>query len=206
MPDLRAALHTWERGRSTPVQFVREKAFATGWLDSGEIDIYQIHQKVWDLVCQHSDARHPEFQFRVDEATGLTTIRSRFLRSGSFVRQGIIPEGDKVRVLVSLKAVKQINGSERDLGLDQAKELAIRLLQQSGLSIDRPQDFDLKLTRARGFKQKKQGLLGDVHCIDFACAHVDAVCTIADRNQLIQAWMHGIGRGKRFGLGMITFH
>lgn len=214
MQNLQKTLHDWETGRATPVQSVFEKSFATPfsdlWSRSGSAceseftpgaDAYAVHQSVWSLMREHCDASQPIFQFRVDPDNGLTTIRSRFLRRGKFVRPGVMPDQGRVRVKVSIKAVAQGNDSERDLDIDQSRELARRLLSTAGLEIS---EFAcVTIGRMCG---KKQTQSGSVLNIDFACAHIEAVGSVADREKLTHAWMHGIGRGKRFGLGMITFH
>lgn len=155
-----------------------------------ETDLYRIHQLVWNHVegAVGRTARKPSFIYRIDG--GMIRVRSRDFPARGTAATAFRPTA---QVFVDLAAVW---GAKHDQPVPQAhlvewctQKLADAGYQALSLSV---LDHEMRT----GVKQALD--------IRIPVARVKATVIVADSQASACAWDQGIGRGKRFGLGMLA--
>ena len=162
-------------------------------LPSSMEDMYRIHQLVWAYIVPKVQSNlTPSFLYRLDN--GLIRVRSRHLPAGRTLFKTLTPQRP---IHIDLAAVEgsdhQQPVAEQDL-----QSWCQRKLEKAGFGVT-----SLAITGhevRRGCKYAD----GRVHKIVIPVARVQASITLKDLQSCNDAWQNGIGRGKRFGLGMIT--
>lgn len=163
-------------------------------LPDSETDLYRIHQLVWNHVAKatRDQRKRPEFIYRIDD--GMIRVRSRDLpaqvtRSTQFRAN--------TPVQIDLAAVW---GSEHENAVPASHMAAwcTQKLESVGFEVQALEVTDIQ-TRT-GFKFADEG----VQNIKIPVARVNATLKITDPVMATVAWQQGVGRGKRFGLGMLT--
>lgn len=159
-------------------------------------DIYKVHQYIWRAIRDHSTTPQPLFLFRVSQ--GIARVRSRDI-GGPYTQLKSCPtQSDTLFELgVDLKAAHTVDGKETGIPASQIDEWAIRVLQHNGFKV---YEGSVRVEQLRGEKNDH----GRKHDIRFRVARIRARASIIDQSAAKAAWLNGIGRGKRFGMGMPT--
>ena len=158
--------------------------------DSGG-DLYKQHQLVWS-------AMHPYTRQGKDFVFGMVSPRLAKVRSTRLPRGAItIPRDGKMEVTL---VTSRRNGSLMT-ALDEAetKLMAKALLFENGFEVDsvevawQQSVAGIKIDRETGYNRK----------IVLPVSHLSLGVRITHRARANLAWRNGIGRGKRFGFGML---
>ncbi len=159
-------------------------------------DLYRVHQVVWEQVAlaAQGSRRAPRFIFRQEGA--LVRVRSEDFTSRSVSRAWW---RDDAPCRIDMAAIMRNNGSERPVPQDTLAQWCEDRLVQAGFIV---KDLQVAPVWRHGLKHERG--TGRQHDIGLQVAQVTARLGVADRTLATQAWVHGIGRGKRFGLGMIA--
>lgn len=155
-----------------------------------ETDLYRIHQLVWDHVdgAVGRSMQPPSFIYRIDN--GMIRVRSQ-----AFASKGTVAAAFRATapVFIDLAAVW---GAKHDQGVPAGhlsewceEKLALSGLQTLSLTI---LDHETRIGMKKGQR------------IQIPVARICATVLVTDQDSFAQAWSHGIGRGKRFGLGMLA--
>lgn len=175
--------------RST-FQAAREILIAIPGLPS---DIYQMHQCVWWHAARAAKPGiRPSFLYRVDD--GVVRVRSR-----DFAR-GLTREMRSGSASLDIAAVIQAaDGHERAVAPSDVEFWAADRLAQAGFAVRRIDlvsyscQYGIKYVKASGRSLR----------ITLPVARLGLDLEIVDESLAFKAWHEGIGRGRRFGLGMI---
>ena len=158
-------------------------------------DLYQLHQQVWEYA--HRAARpgiRPKFLFRADR--GVVRVRSADFARGverSF-RPGVDASLDLAAVLQSSDG-RELAVAHDDLPTwagDKLTAAGFEVLALEVVAYD--MRSGLKMDRATGRR----------HRITLPVASLRLRLAIADQDKALCAWREGLGRGRRFGLGMLS--
>lgn len=156
-------------------------------------DLYRMHQCVWEHAMRAvKPGTRPTFLYRVED--GIVRIRSQ-----DFTR-GTVREFRAGSCRLDIAAVIQsVNGDERpvprgDLEDWVEKKLGHSGFRTKGLEIS---SFDLQ----EGCKCEKA--TGRLHRIVLPVARIRLDLEVEQPELSSKAWRDGIGRGRRFGLGML---
>lgn len=163
-------------------------------LPEHEIDLYRVHQLVWSHVAKAVDQKsvRPSFIFRID--AGMVRVRSNDLPS----RRCTVSVPIASRPLrIDLAAVWGGNHDET-VPHDMLESWCLKKLATAGYGATQ---IDIEMEHRDGVKF----IDGRSHKINIPVAR----CTVHDWSTLDsglsgEAWIKGIGRGKRFGLGMLA--
>lgn len=172
-----------------PHCWARELCFA---VPDAVTDIYQLHQMVWSHVDALRDVHaRPTILYRRDR--GLLRVRV----SGVAMRHGrpvnvAHREGDVVRLSLRAALWRHVGASDAA-----SRMRAAELLEAAGLQ---PLGVAVNTSVAIGYKASA-GVL-----IRLPVADVLARCRVLDAARANDAWRFGVGRGRRFGFGMILPH
>lgn len=159
-------------------------------LPTREADLYRIHQLVWRHVAQASASRGgpPCFLYRIDGP--LIRVRSDAFSIG--VATSFRPSHP---VYVDLAALHG-GGNKQPVPTHLLKDWCARQIGSSGFIV---RELDVLAQEVRsGFKA------AGGHTITVPVARVRAELSIADQPTCDRTWRTGLGRGKRFGLGMLA--
>ncbi|HEU0198316.1 MAG TPA: type I-E CRISPR-associated protein Cas6/Cse3/CasE [Nevskiaceae bacterium] len=152
-------------------------------------DIYRRHQMVWQFM--HRKARSgSDFTFAM-VADRMALVRSTCLPFG---RPSAVSDG-----LITLDTVALVRNAfgEAPVPDVKAKAFAATLLGTHGFAV-----HALRVSRHRaetGLKQR----CGRTFRISLPVRTIVADVRVADPRAAADAWLHGVGRGKRFGFGML---
>lgn len=158
-------------------------------------DLYQLHQQVWEHAqrAARSGVR-PTFLFRADK--GLIRVRSADFARG--MERSFRPGAD---ASLDLAAVLQCSdGRELAVAHADLPTWAADKLSAAGFDVLALEvvAYDmrsgLKMDRATGRR----------HRITLPVASLRLRLAIADQDKALCAWREGLGRGRRFGLGMLS--
>lgn len=152
-------------------------------------DIYLQHQKVWEVMASHIDRRRRESFIYAMRSPRMAHVRSAYLLRGHPAAMPASP------LCMTLVTAKQVDGRLVALRGQAAFDKVRALLTEHGiypeqLAID--EQFELI-----GFKAKQQ------RRIALPVSHIRFVPRISNPAKAHLAWCDGIGRGKRFGCGML---
>lgn len=152
-------------------------------------DLYALHQKVWERVSRAQAVEHPPtILYRRDK--GLTRIRvSDCAMHGGQSTQAGFCEDD----VVSLDVRMVLSRNGKPMNQDFARTRVCELVERSGMDL---MEMTFSCWRATG---RKHGMF-----IELGVADVEATVRIRQPDTVAHAWRHGIGRGKRFGFGMMV--
>lgn len=155
-------------------------------------DVYLRHQQVWQAM--HATARAgcgQDFVF-AEVAPRLFEVRSPRLRTGEFAR---LPAVGQVRPLrVSLVAMWG-SAHDRPVAAGALTSWCGDRLRQHGLGLSA-----LAIERVRECRGLKRGVPIRLQVVD-----VHAQACVVDAALAARAFVNGVGRGKRFGFGMLRF-
>lgn len=153
-------------------------------------DLYDLHQRVWSRVSRAQAVAHrPTILYRCDK--GLVRVRvSNCAMFGDQPVRASFCEDD----LVSLEVRMALSRDGRPMTQGYARNRVFEIFERSGLDLI---DAQLSIARASGYKQGMR--------IELGVADVEAKVRIRQPEAVAHAWRHGIGRGKRFGFGMMVF-
>ena len=153
-------------------------------------ELYALHQAVWDRVIRAQAIHHaPTILYRRDK--GLTRVRvSGCAIHGGQPTKACFREND----VVSLEVRLVVSRDGRPVHPDIARARVRDLVERSGMELMKA-EFRCLLASGR-----KKDML-----IELGVADVAAKVRIRQPQAVAHAWRHGIGRGKRFGFGMMVF-
>jgi hypothetical protein len=156
-------------------------------------DLYRNHQIVWEHVAQAVPyIQATDFLYRIDG--GMVRVRSkRFDANCSNVAALNVARP----VFVDLAAVKGQDHSEPVAQVDLLPWCGAKLAQ-AGLLADSLSILDYEVRRGT---KTRDGRLMDIR---IPVVRVSAKVSIVDTQTSDKAWITGIGRGRRFGLGMLA--
>lgn len=160
-------------------------------LPSGEVDQYRVHQDVWRHVVEVCGPTRepPVFIYRIDGPM----IR---VRSCAFGRQGIAAtfRADKP-VYLDLAALHG-GGNKQPVPPHMLADWCRRQLAATG--------FDVRSLDVLAYESRTGFKAAGAHKISIPVAQLRAELRASDPASAERAWRNGIGRGKRFGLGMLA--
>lgn len=157
-------------------------------------DLYRMHQCVWEHAERAATAGHrPQFLYRVEN--GLVQVRGLDFCKGT-VRE--FRPGRTCRL--DIAAIKRSsNGGEMPVEASQLEDWTVGLLAKAGFKV---RDLDVEnYVLQRGIKHDRN--TGRRHLIELPVARLQLELDVLDPDRAQLAWCGGIGRGKRFGLGML---
>lgn len=160
-------------------------------LPTRETDMYRIHQHVWRHVMQACGrgSQPPYFLYRVDGPF----VR---IRSDAFRRTGVVADFRSTRPVYVDLAALQGGGTKQPVPAHLLEDWCARQLATAGFLV---RDLTVVGREVRtGFKP------AGAHTITIPVARVEALVRVADQRTCDCTWRTGLGRGKRFGLGMLT--
>lgn len=157
-------------------------------------DLYVRHQQVWAaLRTQVQEGR--DFLYR------LVTPRVALVRSAALLQGPVVDELPPGRIELDLVASDRVDrNKERPVSKEEIVPWVMRLLMQHGLEAR-----DVAVLRhgvATGLKPQRSEQ--PAHRIRYGVARIQAAVTISDQRLARAAWREGIGRGRRFGFGMLA--
>lgn len=157
-------------------------------------DIYQRHQQVWRAL--HGQVRHgPEFLYRM-ASPRMAIVRSEHIERG---QTSALTQGPWRVDVVAARIVDR--NKERPVPIDEIPSWATeRLLIPHGIRPDAVRVDHHWI--AAGIKPAREDR--PAHSIAYSAARLIVEGEIADRFLAQKAWRLGIGRGRRFGFGMLT--
>lgn len=156
-------------------------------------DIYRRHQQVWAGMAAHVRAG-TEFLYR-QQSPRLMRVRSAALPGGRVV---VFRAGPMAVDLVV--SDRYDRNKERDVPQDRALEWAAALLHGNGFEVRAIELLQYRIVM--GTKPPRDGAPG--HRIRYATARFKMDLSIQDQLAAQHAWQRGIGRGRRFGFGMLV--
>ena len=153
-------------------------------------DIYRLHQVVWERVVsgQYIKVWHPSILFRRDGPLVRVRVSNTAMATGAPVTSVLCQGSDmSVDVHIALwRSMREVYGT----AYDRAKTI----LGEHGLELGKAH---VTCGVARGWK----GRIG-AH-IELPVARIEGAVRITDARAAANAWKLGVGRGKRFGFGML---
>lgn len=158
---------------------------------AAERDIYVLHQRVWEQIDASVAIRthRPDILYRRDR--GCVTIRI----SGVALRHGLpdslTTEAGQVRRFSLQCALWRDLGRQRQSPLARLRDL----LDNAGCQL---LDHRISMGVSSGYKSR----IGAT--IHLPVADVHGALLVVDQQRLHDAWRLGIGRGRRFGFGMLV--
>lgn len=157
-------------------------------------DLYVRHQQVWAALRTQVDEGR-DFLYRLT-ASRIALVRSACLRQGI-----VVSDLPPAHIALDLVAADREDGNkERPVPIARVADWSARLLRQHGLE---PSDVQLlRHGEAVGVKAARFDAPG--HRIRYATATITADVRISDLRLARSAWRLGVGRGRRFGFGMLV--
>ena len=156
-------------------------------------DLYLLHQQVWQHAKRAAAPdQRPTFLYRVDD--GVVRVRSPHFARGR--AQGL-SEGPCSLDLAAV--IQEAGGGQRAVAPDKLPAWAEAKLRRSGL---RPGRVRVERYGVQHGK-KIDRATGQHHRITLPVARVSFDLEVGDEALANLAWLEGIGRGRRFGLGML---
>lgn len=159
-------------------------------------DIYLIHQMVWsrikDLV--RNDSAVPSFLYRIKDAITVT-VRGDF-KFGRFVTTNLL-EGKKVEISADIVLYHDEFLFKTSTTQEHHQRLCA-LLAKHGFQTDSV-EFTARIER--GVKLNKN--TGKTHDIRLPVFSVRCVAQVSNRLEALKTMREGIGRGRRFGFGLL---
>lgn len=160
-------------------------------LPSSETDLYRIHQHVWRHVAQECGARRepPYFLYRVDGPL----VR---VRSDAFTQRARVAAFTPTRgVYVDLAALHG-GGKKQPVPRHLLEDWCARQIASAGFAVRALEVLAYEVRT--GFKS------AGGHTITIPVVRMQADVCVTDPRRCDRTWRVGIGRGKRFGLGMLS--
>lgn len=154
-------------------------------------DIYRLHQLAWRAM--HPYARKGDEFIFASRSPSTIIVRSIKLSRGKETRA---TEGPMQVCLVATTRSGQIL---RPLDVQSAPDWLSHLLIEVGIKATNIQVVES--SRARG--KKRDPITGCVLDIELPVMQIRFDATLQDQGKAQLAWQRGIGRGKRFGFGML---
>lgn len=171
-------------------RFVREILIA---LPSPPADLYLLHQQVWEHARRAvAPGQRPSFLYRVDD--GLVRVRSTDFARG---RTQALSDGPCSLDLAAV--IQEARGGERAVDPGDLLVWTKAKLKRSGLRPERLRIVSYGLQRGN----KIDRATGYHHRITLPVVRVSFDLEVEDEALANVAWIEGIGRGRRFGLGML---
>lgn len=162
-------------------------------LPSDHTDQYRIHQIVWDYVDRSSPGiRGTEFLYRIDG--GMIRVRSTRFSSH---RTSVSMLSESRPVYVDLAALKGARHDE-EIPVSELSDWCAEKFNQAGLAVTEIEIF------AHEVRTGIKIIDGQSLSISLPVARVRAMVKIVDHDAANLAWNAGVGRAKRFGLGMLS--
>lgn len=155
-------------------------------------DLYGLHQCVWDHALRAArPGVRPAFLYRVEQ--GIIHVRS-----ADFVR-GIIKELRPGPYLLDIAAIVQGHDGEHPVALSDLPAWAREKIARAGFHIKHLELVDFGTQHG----QKRDRFSSRRHWIHIPTAKLRLDLDICQHDQAQNAWRCGLGRGRRFGLGML---
>lgn len=155
-------------------------------------DVYQQHQLVWQAMRGTGDHIR-EFIYAM-QSPHVAVVRSRQFRRGA------VSEAYEGPLRICIVSARQVEyGGLQALGVESTLELAERLIGNHGIVAN-----DLRVecqSRLRGTKVDRNGAR-PLHIV-LPVSELVFHGRFTNRARAAIAWANGIGRGKRFGCGML---
>jgi hypothetical protein len=155
-----------------------------------ETDLYRVHQLVWQHVANVACSyRRPIFIYRIDG--GMIRVRSHDLPNHKTSVAAFRPGST---IYADLSAVRRTAHGDVPVSENELVPWCTQKFVDAGYRVDVLKVLDFEW---------RHGTKGIDH-IKLPVARVEAKLTISDASSCLAAWENGIGRGKRFGLGMLA--
>ncbi len=170
---------------------VREILIATPGLPS---DLYRMHQTVWlHAVKAAKPGKTPRFLYRVEN--GMVKIRSPDFNIGT-VREF---RAGRPCTLDIAAVIQSVVHGQQPVPRSALHSWAVNKLNDAGFYVRQLQVLRYEIHR--GVKRDRN--TAQKHLIELPVARIQLDLEIEDRSLADAAWCHGIGRGRRFGFGML---
>jgi hypothetical protein len=153
-------------------------------------DIYRLHQNVWMHVERALAVRHrPTILYRQDRGMVRVRVSDAAVMQGCGTPERAFFEADQ---RMDWKIRLGLWRREQQATDNHIETRVFNMLERSGVEV---------LT-LRAHKSVSSGRKGS-HVIQLPIADVQAQIRVIDPTMAAKAWLNGIGRGRRFGFGMI---
>lgn len=175
----------------SPQSPLREILVATPGLPT---DLYRMHQHVWEHASRAAKpGKRPRFLYRVED--GLVKIRGRDFNKGT-VRE--FRAGQPCSLDIAAVIQSDAHG-QRPVAHAALEPWLVSKLKGAGFKVRELEVIRYEMQR--GAKLDRE--TGRRHLIELPVARVLLDLEIEDRELADAAWCDGIGRGRRFGCGML---
>jgi hypothetical protein len=160
-------------------------------LPTSETDLYRIHQHVWRHVVQACGTLRepPYFLYRVDGPL----VR---VRSDAFARAAMASSFTPGRRIYVDLAALHGGGKKQPVPSHLLENWCARQLALAGLSV--------RTLNVLTYEVRKGFKAAGGHTITIPVVRAEADVWVTDQRTCERSWRVGIGRGKRFGLGMLS--
>lgn len=170
----------------------REILIALPGLPRPQTDLYDLHQRVWEHASRAATPGvRPSFLYRVED--GIVRVRSEDFCRGTVreLRAGVCQ--------LDIAAVVQSEAGERAVARPELEAWASDKLAIAGFKVRvlEVQDYSVQ----HGIKHDR--VSGRRHRISLPVARLRLDLEVTNPEAARAAWGAGIGRGRRFGLGML---
>lgn len=157
-------------------------------------DLYRMHQCVWDHAERAArPGKPPLFLYRVEN--GMVQVRGRDFR------KGIVREFNAQRAFrLDIAAVKRSSvAGQTAVPASELDDWCVGALAKAGFAVRElaVESYGVQ----RGIKRDRN--TGRRHLIELPVARLSLRLDVLDQDLANAAWADGIGRGRRFGLGML---
>lgn len=175
--------------------------FAEGWVLNIEklVNDFAIPPEVDEAIRQHAEQAskrgvRPTFLYRIDD--GLVRVRSVDFGRGTVKSLRAGP------CRLDLAAVIQgVDGTRRAVSPEDLPDWAVTKISQAGFEVSSFKVLDYRMRHGNKWDRST----GEHHRISLPVARLALDLAIADPQSALSAWEDGIGRGRRFGLGMLCY-
>jgi hypothetical protein len=162
-----------------------------------EDDLYKLHQLVWTFASSMSNRSSPEFLYR-QEGSIIRVRSTHFNSRGSTPVRELRSGGALNHVAVDLVAVSRGHAGETAIPEEALALWSQMVIEKAGFTV-----HSLEATPMLRVGNKTDRIHGRAHRIAMPISRVVARVSVKDRAAAEHAWVHGLGRGRRFGMGMI---
>lgn len=167
-----------------------------------DMDLYATHQAVWDVVSKRCITSNPQLIYRVDNCGdgkgGLIHVRvvgaalegSRAMRTTFAVGQRLTASCR----IAPWRSVRQLQHASAEVLQDRVRDI----FANAGLELPQHDGLNILQTGVQTGRKCKLG-------VDIQLPYVDCLAqlVVTDASLAARAWNTGIGRGRRFGFGML---
>lgn len=160
------------------------------------MDLYATHQAVWEVVSKKCLTSQPQLIFRADDGLIHVRVADAALK-GSRARCVTFEPGQVMTLgcrLAPWRSVHQLRCASRQVINERVNEI----FTNAGLMVTNQAEISVSQV---GVQKGRKCRIG----VDIELPYVECKVrvSVSDASLAAQAWSNGIGRGKRFGFGML---